>query len=86
MNPMMKVWLATILTLLLLFSAIGKLEQTIQVKINQIGLMEQMPENWKAEYGADTVLYWRIGPFGKSFPVNAYPTGNNQRHIYILTM
>jgi hypothetical protein len=86
MNPMMKVWLATILTVLLLLSANGKLEKTMQVKINQIGLMKQIPENWQAEYESYTVLYWSIGPFGKSFPVNAYPTSNNQRNIYILTM
>ena len=86
MNPMTKVWLATIMTVLLLLSAIGNLEQITHVKINQIGLMKQMPGNWQSEYGSDTVLYWSIGPFGKSVPLSAYPVSKNQRHIYILTM
>jgi hypothetical protein len=86
MKPRMKVWLATTMTVLLLLSANGILELSTRVKLNQTGLIKQVPGTWQANVGSDTVLYWGIGPFGKSFPINAYPMSNNQRHIYILTM
>jgi hypothetical protein len=86
MNPMMKVWLAITLTVLLLISAYGILEHAIQSKPKQIGLIKQVPLTRKANGFTETVIYWSIGPFGKSFPINVYPQSNDQRHIYILTL
>ena len=86
MNSMIKFCIATAMTVLLLLSANGILELSTRVKLNQIGLIKQIPATCHANVGSDSVLYWGIGPFGKSFPINAYPMSNTQRHIYILTM
>jgi hypothetical protein len=86
MNPKMKLWLITAMTVLFLLSAIEILEHSAQLKPIQIALMKFPPPTLQKIGRQDTVTYWSIGPLGKSLPVNAYPTGSNQRHIYILTM
>jgi hypothetical protein len=86
MNPIIKVWLAIVITGLLIISATGILEDAMHSKPKQIGLMKQFPKTRQTNGGSDTLLFWGIGPFGKTFPLNANPMCKDQRNIYILTM
>jgi hypothetical protein len=86
MSPKEKGWLTTALIFLLLLSAFEMLEHTRQLKPKQTALIKMVPRNSETNVVSDSILYWSIGPLGKSFPINADPMNKNQRHIYILTM
>jgi hypothetical protein len=86
MNLITKGWYITALMVLFLLFAIEKPEHNTQLKPKQIAIMKLAPTTRKTIGRSDTITYWSIGAFGKSFPINAYHINRNQRHIYILTM
>jgi hypothetical protein len=86
MSLLIKILLVTAMTVLFLISANVILDNPRQSKSKQMGILKLVPPTLQANGGADTVLYWGIGQFGKSFRINAQNLNKNQRHIYILTM
>lgn len=53
--------------------------QNTKKHLNQVGLMNKYVGYWKANANKDTVLYWHIEKFGKSFIINIYQNINGNK-------
>ena len=68
----MKTILKSTLTIFVLFSSIGILAQTKQLKLNQLELYKQYLGTWQAEIGADSVEVRECREYGLSFVIDVY--------------
>ena len=86
MKAFKKFCLTAVIALFFLLFANGIQKHTTPAKLNQVGSVKRHPGTLGTNKETDIVLYWRIGRFGKTFPLHAFHKSENQRHIYILTM
>jgi len=86
MKQKKRLCLSTVIAVFLLFSVNGIQAQSKPIKLNRNVISKYATGKWKENSSLDTAVFWRIGYFGKSFPINTCQRNETQRHIYILIM